>query len=280
MNHVCTRVWRNPLLIAAFVCLLSQGYGRLAQADETEAASEDDVEVGELGSLDDDADVPSTRRARGTPRAAPRFVIDPSARVAAAHRFSKDFSGEIYARGQLGAIAEPLTTRSSVAAAGAILNKSIEGFVWSNSIENAQRYRDFYDRHTFGANELTTALARSFKLSDPAWTVTPRVSFGYRWASDDRFERSKIELMAPIGYKIGDKTELSLMSRVDWETYTRRPDGRRDVTGYVGAGVKQALTRGVNLNVSLGYESRSSNVPNFSFTRLKLAPQLNLRAEF
>lgn len=69
MNHVCTRVWRNPLLIAAFVCLLSQGYGRLAQADETEAASEDDVEVGELGSLDDDADFlppgePEERHAR------------------------------------------------------------------------------------------------------------------------------------------------------------------------------------------------------------------------
>jgi hypothetical protein len=70
------------------------------------------------------------------------------------------------------------------------------------------------------------------------------------------------------------------MPRVDLQSYTKRDDRRRNWTGYIAAGVKQTLGKGLALAVSLGYESRSSNVGQFSHTRLKLAPQLNLRAEF
>jgi hypothetical protein len=267
-------------MAVALIALLAQCHGGAVYAEESEVSADDEVAAGELGSLEDDAPVPSGRRARGTPPAAPRFVIDPSARIAAVHHFTKDFSAEVYARGQLGANSDPLTTRSTVAASGLILNNSFNGLVWSNSIESGAHYHDFYDRRSFNANELTTAFSRPIKLSDPAWTVTPRVSIGYRWTDNDRFEHSKIELMAPVSYKISDKTELSLMSRIDWQTYTRRADGRRDMTGYVAAGVKQAITKTLSANISLGYETRASNVSNSNHTRLKLAPQLNLRAEF
>ena len=274
-------VWRSGLFFLAFFCLLALGHSRPAYADDDEetASSEDtDIAAGELGSLEDDAPVPS-RRARGQPRSSPRFVVDPSARFSIAHRFAKDLSAEVYTRGQLGAVADPLSTRSSTAASGIIVNKSFGSLVWSNSYEHALHFRDFYAVSGNTTNEAATALAYPYKLST-AWTVTPRISFGYRWADNARSERSKIEVMAPIAYKLTEKTELTLTPRVDLQDYARRDDGRRDWTGYVAAGVKQTLGKGLALAVSLGYESRSSNVGQYSHTRLKLAPQLNLRAEF
>jgi hypothetical protein len=282
-------VWRSGLFLLAFFCLLALGHSQPAYADNEaseETPSDDvasseyaDIAAGELGSLEDDAPVHS-RRARGAPRSPPpRFVVDPSARFAIAHRFAKDLSAEIYTRGQLGAVADPLATRSSTAASGIIVNKSFGSLVWSNSIEHALHFRDFYAGTGNITNEAATALAYPYKLSS-AWTVTPRISFGYRWADNARSERSKIEVMAPISYKLTEKTELTLTPRVDLQEYTRRDDGRRDWTGYVAAGVKQTLGKGLTLAVSLGYESRSSNIGQYNHTQLKLAPQINLRAEF
>jgi hypothetical protein len=275
-------VWRSGLFLLTFIGLLVHAAPRAAYADETEAEAsfeDDDIAAGELGSTEDDAPVPS-RRARGAPRSPPRFVVDPSSRFAIAHRFAKDLSAEIYTRGQLGAVADPLSTRSSTAASGIIVNKSFGSLVWSNSYEHALHSRDFYGPNTSNTNEVATAFARPFKLWNASWSVTPRVAFAYRWTDNTRFDHSKIELMAPISYKLTDKTELTVMPRVDWQSYTKRDDGRRDWTGYIAAGVKQTLGKGLALAVSLGYESRSSNVGQFSHTRLKLAPQLNLRAEF
>jgi hypothetical protein len=246
--------------------------------DEVASAEDDDIAAGELGSLEDDAPVPS-RRVRGQPRSTPKFVVDPSARFAIAHRFAKDLSAEVYTRGQLGAIADPLSTRSSTAASGLIVNKSFGSLVWSNSYEHALHFRDFYGPQTSNTNEFATALAHPFKLSS-VWTITPRVAVAYRLTDNSRSEHSKIELMAPLGYKLTDKTELTLTPRVDLSSYTKRDDGRRDWTGYIAAGVKQTLGKGLNVNLSLGYESRSSNVGQYNHTRLKLAPQINLRAEF
>jgi hypothetical protein len=278
-------VRRSGLFLLTFF-LLVHAQPRAAIADESEDASSDDVAssedadiaAGELGSLEDDAPV-SSRRVRGQPRSSPKFVVDPSSRFAIAHRFSKDLSAEVYTRGQLGAVADPLTTRSSTAASGLIVNKSFGSLVWSNSFEHALHFRDFYGPNTSTSNEFTTALAQPFKLSG-AWTITPRVAVAYRLTDNSRSEHSKIELMAPLGYKLTEKTELTLTPRVDLSSYTKRDDGRRDWTGYIAAGVKQTLGKGFTLAVALGYESRSSSVGQFNHTRLKLAPQINLRAEF
>jgi hypothetical protein len=280
-------VRRSGLFLLTILALLALGHSPSAYADDEsddaspdDVASSDDADIaaGELGSLEDDAPVPS-RRARGQPRSSPKFVVDPSSRFAVAHRFAKDLSAEIYTRGQLGAVADPLSTRSSAFASGLIVNKSFGSLVWSNSFEHALHFRDFYGPNTSTVNEFATALAHPFKLSSK-WTITPRIAVAYRLADNSRFEHSKIELMAPVGYKLTDKTELTLTPRVDLSSYTKRDDGRRDWTGYVAAGVKQTLGKGFTLAVALGYESRSSSVGQFSHTRLKLAPQLNLRAEF
>lgn len=281
-------VWRSGLFLLTFLGLLALSHSRPAYAqDDTkedassgDVASTDDADIaaGELGSLEDDAPVPS-RRARGAPRSPPRFVVDPSARFAIAHRFAKDLSAEIYTRGQLGAVADPLATRSSTFGSGIIVNKSFGSLVWSNSYEHALHFRDFYGPNTSNTNEFTTALAHPFKLSS-AWTVTPRVAVAYRLTDNSRSEHSKIEFMAPVSYKFSEKTELTLTPRVDLSSYTKRDDGRRDWTGFVSAGIKQTLGKGLSVSASLGYESRSSNVGQFSYTRLKLAPQINLRAEF
>ena len=127
--------------------------------------------------------------------------------------------------------------------------------------------------------ELTTAPARVIKINASGWAVTPRVSFGYRWASDLRFERAKTEFMAPLTYKISKKIELTLTPRIDWQVYTERPDHRRDVTEYIAAGVKYDVAAGANITGSIGYETRSSNVVRFDFSRWKLVPQLTLRKE-
>lgn len=280
------------LSVAFFLTILSAivlGHSHAARAQEDshedasseETASSDDADIaaGELGSTEDDSPVPN-RRVRGAPRQPPpRFVVDPAARFAIAHRFSKDLSAEVYTRGKIGAVTDPFEARGSTFASGLIVNKTFGGLVWSNSFENALDYRDFYGPHTLTTNEATTALAYPYKLSS-AWSVTPRVSFGYRWAEVSRSERYKVEAMAPIAYKLSEKTELSLTPRVDFQDYTKRSDGRRDVTGYIAAGVKQTLGKGLSLAVALGYESRSSNIGQVNYTRLKLAPQINLRAEF
>jgi hypothetical protein len=277
----CDGVRRSGFFLLTLLCLLAHADGR-ASADETEfeASFEDeDIAAGELGSTEDDAPVRS-RRVRGQPRSPPRFVVDPSSRFAIAHRFAKDLSAEIYTRGQLGAVTDPLSTRSSTAALGIIVNKSFGGLVWSNSYEHALHFRDFYGPQSSTTDEVATALARPIKFGNSPWSVTPRVAVAYRFTDNTRSEHSKIELMAPIGYKLTDKTELTLTPRVDLQSYTKRDDGRRDVTGYIAVGVKHSLGKGLVMGLSLGYESRSSNVGSFNHTRLKLAPQLNLRAEF
>ncbi len=268
--------------------MLTLGHSHRAWAqDESDADSfsddgglsdDADITVGELGSLEDDVPVRS-RRTRGAPRSTPRFVVDPSARFSVAHRFAKDLSAEIYTRGQIGAVTDPLESRSTTFAAGLIVNKTFGNFVWSNSYEHALHFRDFYGPQTSNTNEFSTALARPYKLSS-AWTITPRVALAYRLTDNTRSEHSKIEFMAPIGYKLTEKTELTFTPRVDLSSYTKRDDGRRDWTGFVSAGIKQTLGKGLVVAVSLGYESRSSNVSQFNSTRLKLAPQINLRAEF
>lgn len=158
-------VRRSGLFLLTIFCLLALGHSHPAYADEAsseDASSDDvapsedaDVAAGELGSLEDDAPVAS-RRVRGAPRSPPRFVIDPSTRIAAAHRFAKDLSAEIYARGQLGALADPLTTRSSIAAMGFIVNKSFGSLVWSNAYEHELNYRDFYAQNSSNTDELAT----------------------------------------------------------------------------------------------------------------------------
>jgi hypothetical protein len=279
---VCDDVWRSGLFLLALLGLLVHAAPRAAYADETEteaSSEDDDVAVGELGSTEDDQAVP-TRRVRGAPRSPPpKFVVDPSARFAIAHRFAKDLSAEIYTRGRIGAVTDPLEARGSTFASGLIVNKSFGGLIWSNSYEHALDFRDFFGLNTANTDELATALAYQYKLSG-GWTVTPRVSFGYRWADVGRAERYKIEAMAPIAYKLTEKTELTLTPRVDLQEYTRRDDGRRDWTGNIAAGVKQTVGKGLTVAVALGYESRSSNVGQFNHTQLKLSPQINLRAEF
>ena len=277
---------RNGLFLLAFIALLLHAQPRVAVADESESDTEvaslddEDIAVGEIGSTEDDQPV-SSRRVRGAPRSPPpKFVVDPSARFAFAHRFAKDLSAEVYTRGQLGAVADPLSTRSSTAASGIIVNKSFGSLVWSNTYEHAQHFRDFYGLNTSNTNEFITALAHPFKLWNAAWTITPRVAVAYRLTDNSRAEHSKIELMAPVSYKLTEKTELTVTPRVDLQSYTKRDDGRRDWTGYIAAGVKQTLGKGLTVAASLGYESRSSNVGQFNYTRLKLAPQINLRAEF
>lgn len=256
---------------------------RVACADEagTDVAGpdDDDIAAGELGSTEDDAPVPS-RRVRGAPRSPPRFVVDPSSRFAIAHRFTKDLSAEIYTRGQIGAVTDPVEARSSTAATGLIINKSFGNVVWSNSYEHALHFRDFYGPQASSHEEVATALARPMPLWNSAWSITPRMSVTYRWTDNSRADHLKFEVMGPISYKVSANTELSLMPRVDLQAYTQRDDNRRDWTGYVAAGIKQTIGKGLSANLSLGYESRKSNVGAFNHTRLKLAPQLNLRAEF
>ena len=98
-----------------------------------------DIEVGELGSLDDDVSVASRR-------VPPRVVVDPSIRAAFAHKSSKIFSAEIYGRGELGTIVHPMETRAASIAAGVITNINLGSAVWSNSFQAREHYRDFYDR--------------------------------------------------------------------------------------------------------------------------------------
>src|SRR5690349_17850890 len=96
-----------------------------SQEDDADEVSEvdDDIALGELGSDGDDSTVPVRRGRRGGGGArAPRVTVDPSIRLGLAHRFTPEFSAEIYGRGQLGAVTRPLESRSSTAAGGLILN--------------------------------------------------------------------------------------------------------------------------------------------------------------
>jgi hypothetical protein len=252
-------------------------------AQERQAAQPDDedVEAGELGTLDDDANAPAPRRRRGSPRVSPpKFVLDASARGAIAYRFSKEFSAELFTRAQLGAITDPVTTRSSRVGGGLILNRSIEGFVWSNTIELSQHQRDFYRQLSYESYELTTAVARPIKFRTSGWSVIPRIAVGYLWATDRRADRTKTELMAPVSYQLTKQLDLTFTPRLDWQVYSDRPDGRRDWTGYLGVGFKYEWIKGINLAASIGYETRSSNVAQANVTAWKLAPQLNLKKEF
>lgn len=255
------------------------GTVRIAKAQDEAVQSDDDGDIaaGEMGSEEDDTPVPTRRRAGAS---VPRFVLDPSARVAVAHKFSKLFSAELYGRAQLGAVTDPLETRASKTAGGLILNTSLDGFVWSNSVELAQHQHDFFGPLTYDSYEPTTALARPVKFSESGWSLTPRISYGYLWATDNRFARSKTELMTPVTYKLTRQLDLTFTPRVDYQVYTQRPDGRRDWTGYFALGFKYDIVKGINVATALGYETRSSNVPRIGYARWKLAPSLNLRAEF
>ena len=269
-----SRLGQGVFFVLGIIWFLNSLLVGAARADEDAADADDnsDIETGELGSIDDDVNVASRR-------APPRVVVDPSIRTAFAHKFSNVFSAEIYGRGEIGTVLHPMETRTASVAAGVITNINLGFVVWSNSFQATQHYRDFYDRLNYDGYELTTAMARAIKINASAWTITPRVSLGYRWASDPRFERVKTEFMAPLTYKISKKVELSLTPKIDWQVYTERPDNRRDVTGYVAAGVKYELATGANITGSIGYETRSSNIARFDFSRWKLAPQLSLRKE-
>jgi len=247
--------------------------------DNEAATAEDDVALGELGSSEDDEQVPRQRRvARQAPAAAPRVVTDSSVRTALVHRFSSEFSAEIYSRGAASGVTDPLTTRGSRVAAGIIGNRSFGSLVWSSGVEVSQHYRDFFDQQTFSTTEFSTALARAVKLGGPL-SVTPRVAVDYSLASDTRFSRVKFEWMAPLTYKVSKQLDLIFTPRLDWQVYTDRPDNRRDVTGYFGLGLKYEVAKGVSLAAAVGYETRSSNTPRADFVRWKLAPQLSLRKE-
>lgn len=219
-------------------------------------------------------------RCRGAPVAAPKFVLDPSVRVAAVHRFAKDLSAELYARAQLSAVTDPLTTRSSKAVAGIIANRTFGSFVWSNNVEVVQQQRDFYDRLTYDGYDLTTALARPTKFGDSGWSMTPRLAIGQLWATNDRSSRLKTEVMAPVTYKLSKHVDAVFTPRVDWQMHPRWPGGRRDTTTYLAAGLKCELGAGVTAAVTIGYETRKSTVAQLDYSGWKLAPQLNLRREF
>lgn len=200
-------------------------------------------------------------------------------RIASAHRFAPDLSAELYGRAQVGAVSEPWTSRRSLVAGGLIVNKSFSALVWSNSLEAADHYRDFYDRHSYQGYELTTALARVVKLGDLPLSITPRLAVGYLWATNTRNQRWKTEASTAITYKVTKQFDLILTPKLEFETYDSRSDDRRDVTGYLGVGFKYEIAKGATIGPSIGYESRDSNVSPTGFTRWKLSPQINLRKE-
>lgn len=280
--------WIGRLVLgAALGCVISLGAPHAVKADDDaggDEAVESDIEIGELGSLEDDV-VVSTRRGRrgGASRSVPRFVIDPSVRTALSHRFDKQFSGEVYARGQLGTVTGPWSTRSSVAAIGAILNTRLGEWVWTNAFEASQHYRDFYDWRTYEGYEPTTALARSIPLGSLGGApvnITPRLAVGYRMTTDTRYQRLKAEFMAPITVKLSKQLDFVITPRIDRESYTERSDHREDLTGYIAGALKYEVAKGVSVTGTIGYETRHSTTRGFSFARWKLAPQLSLRSEF
>lgn len=275
-----------PLLVAA-VLTCSLCAVTPARADDDAALSDDDsnddIDFGEISTDGDDFDIPSGRRRGGggaAGRGTPRFTTGPSVRLSVAHRFAPDLSAELYGRSQIGAVTEPSwSSRSGLVAAGAVINKSFGAFVWSNSVETSQNYRDFYDGQTHTAWEVTSALGRVIKLGDSPLSITPRIGTGYLWASSIRLQRWKTELSVPLTYKVTKQFDLILTPKLEYETYDSRPDNRRDVTGYLGLGFKYEVVKGMTLSAAIGYESRESSVPRSSMTRWKLSPQISLRKE-
>lgn len=271
-----------PLMIAAALTF-SAGAVMPARSDDAavsdDDSSTDDIALGEIGSDEDEIAIPSGRRRGVAARSTPRLTAGPSIRFALAHRFAPDLSAELYGRGQIGAVAERWTARSSVVAGGLIVNKSFGALVWSNSIEVAQHYRDFYDRRTYDGYELTSALAGVVKLGDLPLSITPRVAESYLWATENRVQRWKTELSAAVTYKVTKQFDLILTPKLEYESYDSRPDERRDVTGYLGLGFKYEVAKGATLGAAIGYESRGSNLAQTGFTRWKLSPQISLRKE-
>jgi len=271
--------------------------------EEAAKAVEDATEEVEDGGWFDDADdndpahasrpanTASSLPARSTPRTGaragarkptPHFSVNSSVRVSVKDQITRAFSVTAFARTQYGTFAEPYNRPTSDAGGGVSSALNLGFVLWTVSLERRTSYRDLFGPGQSLNTEARTGIAKVFRLGG-TWTVTPQLTGGYVWSSRPNQDRSRTEISAPIGYRIGAVEFQPVIPRMTLQIYEqnrRTGISRRDWTSFIGSGVSWDVTSYASLGAALGWEQRESNVTTADYSRWVLSPQINFKMSF
>jgi len=250
------------LYSAAPRAALAQGGGGSSESDDTD---------------DDDEDVLAPVKPG---KRVSHFGIKSKERLGARGSVAQDLTLEVFARAEQLALDNPLAWRSSIVLGGVETAYKFGATTWFVTLESGRAYSQLYNYSNGTETKLLTTLQRQVKLGGGA-TIVPRLQVGYEWASDPMQQRWKVQVKAPVFYPITDTVLLIPVDpKLNYFTYTDRPDQRADLTMNISAGVRWMITPTSFLQAEFGFENRWSNVRSVEFSRWLLAPEVNLRVTF
>jgi hypothetical protein len=271
----------SPFVVGLFLMTMQTSSIALAQEVESTLPEDSLADLSDYSDMqteqDEQEDLEQAAGQRRTPLRPSRLSVNSTVKFSVKKKLTPDVTLDVSARVGYGGLESPNRPRNSSLGGGLVLSWKLGKYALSAGIEGANGYKNYLEN--YNSNNLTVrqGIARSFALGS-SFSVTPAAAVSYVFSTDTRQNRYKVDMSAPLSWKVGNIEFQPVLPRLSYQSYSNQD--RRDWTTFIGSGINWAALSSATLSASIGYERKTSNNVKAEYSRWVLAPQVAFKLPF